>query len=513
MKKSSPRNIFIKFFNSRFFLLLVLLLLELVVLFLPHFILIQNATYYWLANIINVITIIYIINVDKNPHYKLAWITLIAITPGVGAIIYLLFADKKVPKNLRAEFFGNFINGRDFFPDRKDMPKCKDADIKLQLDYVTNNAYYPYYQNSKVKYYSLGEDLYLDLLEDIKKAKNFIFLEFFIVSDGKLLEGLLEALSNKVKQGVEVHFMYDDAGSLSKEPYRFIERLSSLGINVVKFSPLSSLIVLTPISNLRDHRKICVIDNKVAYTGGINVADEYVNLAHPYGHWKDTGIKVEGEAVSSFTISFIQFYNVYSKKHLIYDEYLLKNKNKFEVNNFVLPFSDSPTDKEAVGRTVHYNMIAKAKKYVYIQTPYLIIDDVLENALVSACKSGVEVVITVPHIPDKKTVFMVTRSHYYKLLKAGVKIYEYAPGFIHSKLCLSDDKIALEGTINMDFRSYYLNYEFGTLVANDGCIKEMKEDYLRTLELSKEITLDEVKKTKLVVRIFRAIMNVFAPLL
>lgn len=502
-----------RFAISRFNILLLLLLFELVALFLPHFLFIKNNTYYWIANVINILCIIYIINVDKNPHYKLAWITLIAITPGVGAIIYLIFADKKIPKNLRSEFFGSFTKGQNFFPQKDDIVKPKDSDIAQQLNYVSNNAYYPYYQNSKVTYFKLGEDLYYDLIEEIKKAKRFIFLEFFIVSDGKLLEGLLEILAKKVREGVEVNFMYDDAGSIAKEPVNFKQRLTSLGIHVVAFSPLSSLVVLTPISNLRDHRKICVVDNKVAYTGGINVADEYVNLSHPYGHWKDTGIKVEGEAVISYTISFIQFFNVYSSRHLIYEDYLHKAKEKIVSSSYVLPFSDSPTDKEAVGKTVHYNMISRAKKYIYIQTPYLIIDDVLQNALCSSSKNGVEVIITVPHIPDKKSVFMVTRSNYYKLLKAGVKIYEYTPGFIHSKLCLSDDKIVLEGTINMDFRSYYLNYEFGTLVANDPCIKEMKKDYLKTLEASKEITLEEVKKTKLIVRLFRAIMNVFAPLL
>ena len=511
MKK---KHLFKRFFISRFRILLVLLLLELVVLFLPHYIFISNGTYYYVVSFINIIFIVYIINTDKSPHYKLAWLTLIAITPGVGALLYLFFADKKMPKNLRGEFFGSFMKARGYFLEHtKKVDTIKDVDIKQQFDYVKNNAYYPYYQDSKVTYFKLGEDLYRDLLEEIKKAKHFIFLEFFIIKDGKLLEELLDILGKKTREGVEVCFMYDDAGTIADEPYNLNERLRSLGIHVVVFSPLSYWLVLTARSNGRDHRKICVVDNKVAYTGGINCADEYVNLKELYGHWKDTGIKVEGDAVTSFTISFIQFFNVYSKRHLVYDDYILKTRNKINSNSYVLPFSDSPSDKEAVSRTVHYNMISKAKKYVYIQTPYLIIDDTIQNALCSCSKSGVEVIITVPHIPDKKSVFMVTRSNYYKLLKAGVKIYEYTPGFIHSKLCLSDDKIAIEGTINMDFRSYFLSYEYGVLIAQDKVIQEMKKDYLETLSVSEEITLDEVKKTSLPVRILRAIMNVFAPLL
>lgn len=502
-----------RFFLSRFFLLLVLLLLELIVLFLPHYIFIKNGVYYGVATIINIIFIVYIINSGKNPHYKLAWITLIAITPGVGSIIYLLFADKKMPKNLRNEFVKNSIQAQGLIKQKQEyVDNLKDIDVKQQLNYVANNSYYPYYQNSKVTYYDLGEKLYADLIQDIKKARKFIFLEFFIVKDGKLLEELLDVLAKKVQQGVEVDFMYDDAGTVASEPSNFVERLKSLGIYVTVFSPLSPFLVLTARSNIRDHRKICVIDNKIAYTGGINVADEYANVVEVFGHWKDTGVKIEGEAVSSFTVSFIQFFNVYSKRHLIYDDYMLNN-SKIKSSGYVLPFSDSPADKEAISRTVHYNIISKAKKYIYIQTPYLIIDDVIQNALCVASKNGVEVIITVPHIPDKKTVFMVTRSNYYKLLKAGVRIFEYTPGFVHSKLCISDDKIAVEGTINMDFRSYYLNYEFGTLIALDPALEEMKKDYLDTLEKSQEITFLEVKKAPIIVRLARAIMNVFAPLL
>lgn len=507
------RHLFKRFFISRYFLLLVLLLLELVILFLPHYILIGNEVYYLFVSILNTALIVYIINTKKNPHYKLAWITLIAITPGVGALIYIIFADKKIPKNLRSEFVENFMRAKGLLVQNPTYVKnIKDKDIKQQLDYVSNNAYYPYYQNSKVTYYKLGEELFNDLAKDIKKAKRFIFLEFFIVKDGDLLEELLTLLSNKVKEGVEVYFMYDDAGTIPSEPKNLVERLKSLGIHVTVFSPLSAFLVLTARSNNRDHRKICVIDNKVAYTGGINVADEYVNRKEIYGHWKDTGIKVEGEAVVSFTTSFIQFYNVYSEEHLLYEDFL-KNNPKVKNNSYVLPFSDSPSDKEVTGKTVHYNMIAKAKKYIYIQTPYLVIDDVIQNALCTASKSGVEVIITVPHVPDKKTVFMVTRSNYYKLLKAGVKIYEYTPGFIHSKLWVSDDKIAIEGTINSDFRSYYLNYEYGVIIAEDPEIKKMKKDYLDTLKVSEEIKLEKVKQTKFVVILARAIMNVFAPLL
>jgi len=309
--------------------------------------------------------------------------------------------------------------------------------------------------------------------------------------------------------------MYDDGGLLgctTLTPFDPKKELESVGVHVTVFSPITIHLSLLSKANNRDHRKICVIDNKYAYTGGYNIADEYPNYEEVFGYWKDTGVLLEGEAVGSYTVMFIQYYNAFAEVKLSYGEHLYNIHSK-ENDSFVLAFTDSPTDKEDIGRNVHMSLINNAKRYVYIHTPYLIIDYDMTVSLIRAAKTGVEVIITVPHIPDKKAVFQVTKSNYEKLVRGGVKVYEFTPGFIHSKMFIVDDKIALNGTINMDFRSYYLHYETGVLIANDPEIMKMKEDYLDTLKISQEMTEENIEETSFLVRKFRELLSVFAPLL
>ncbi len=502
-----------RFLMSRTFMIFTTLLLQLVVMlsFLYSFSLeSQVIKVAFLA--LNIIVTIYVVNRDTNTSYKLAWIILINVVPVVGGVLYLMFAEYKIPKKLRKETTRQLIGAKNSYRKYADEVEIEDLDVKQQFDYVKNNAYYPYYKNTKVSYFSCGEEFFKDLIAKLKKAKHFIFIEFFIVKEGKMLSELLEVLNEKRQEGVEVYFMYDDVGCITGLPKNFKETLSSMGIHYAVFNKVSLWLSFLSKANNRDHRKICVIDNEYGYMGGINIADEYINEIVRFGYWKDTAICLKGEAVASLTIMFIQFFNVFSKEKLAYQDFLLKIR-KITSQSIVLPFSDSPTDEEDVGRTVHMNLITKAKKYVYIHTPYLILDYDMNHALITAAKSGVEVIITVPKIPDKKTVFMVTRKNYESLLRAGVKIYEYTPGFVHSKLFVSDDKIALCGTINMDYRSYYLHYECGTLIAFDPEIKRMKDDYLKTLDKSEEITLYKASQTNFIVRVARAILDVFAPLL
>ncbi len=503
----------LKFMMSRIFMIAMIMVLQLalVILSLYSFSLTSQVTR-TLFLVLNIIITIYIVNRNVNTSYKLAWIILINFIPVVGGVIYLMFAEQKIPKSLRKEITRNLMYGKNVY--RKYVSEdinIDSADISQQFNYVKNNAYYPYYKNTKVRYFPSGETYFDDLIKHLKKAKHFIFLEFFIVKEGKMLSEITEVLKEKVKEGVEVYFMYDDGGSITCLPKDFENTMRSYGINIVAFNPVSTFLVFLSKANNRDHRKICVIDNEYGYMGGLNIADEYINAIERFGHWKDTAISLRGEAVSSLTVMFIQFYNVFAKEKLKYDDFMLKSR-KVTSNSIVLPFSDSPTDDEDVARTVHINLINKAKKYIYIHTPYLILDYDMTHALMTAAKQGVEVIITVPKIPDKKTVFMVTRSNYEVLLKAGVKIYEYTPGFIHSKLFVSDDNIALCGTINMDYRSYYLHYECGTLIAFDNEIMKMKADYLATLKESEEITLEKVQKTNIIIRIAQAILAVFAPI-
>ena len=503
----------IKFLNTRIFVVGSIVLIQLIIVlsFVTHFG-IANDHFKYFLYFLSIALVIKVVNRFSNTSYKLAWIIIILGLPLAGGIIYLLFAERKVPKKLRGKIIAELSKTKGFFDDKQ--IEITDYDTARIFDYIKNNGNFPYYNNTEVKYYKIGEEFFEDLLHYIAKAEKFIFIEFFIVKEGYMFERFFKALCEALERGVEIYFTYDDGGSITCLPEDFEKRLKEVGVHVVAFSPVSVYLSLLSRTNIRSHRKMIVIDNRYAFTGGYNLADEYINKVVRFGHWKDTGILLEGEAVWNFTIMYIQFYNASVKKgeELKYLDF--KYEYAFKPNKtLVLPFSDSPTDDEDLGRTTHLSMINNAKKYIYIHTPYLILDYDMANALRIAAKSGVEVIITVPHIPDKKTVFMVTRSHYKPLLEAGVKIYEYTPGFLHSKLVVMDDKIALEGTFNMDYRSYYLNYECGVLVANSTEVLKMKEDYLNTLKVSKQVTKKDVEKVNVIVLVLRSILNVFAPLL
>lgn len=503
----------LKFLTSRFFLMAFILVSQLIILlsFILHLGIINHTIRNFLY-IVNILVTLKVINRYSNTSYKLAWIIIILGLPLVGGITYLLFAERKVPKKLRGRIIYHLLESRGLFPDNQ--IEIEDEDIKQIYSYLSKNGYYPYYQNTDCEYFKSGEEFFDSLLKKIKMAKKFIFIEFFIVKDGYMLETLTKALKEKIDEGVKVYMLYDDGGSITCLPDNFDQKMHDLGIKVVPFSPVTFHLSLLSKANNRSHRKIIVIDNQYGFTGGFNLADEYINKIVRFGHWKDTGVFINGEAVWNLTVMFIQFYNasVSEDEALNYYDFKLDTVNPKNTALY-LPFSDSPTDSEDLARTTHLMMITHAKKYIYIHTPYLILDYEITNALSIAAKSGVEVIITVPHIPDKKTVFAVTRSNYNVLVKSGVKIYEYTPGFIHSKLVVMDDKLALNGTFNMDYRSYYLNYECGILIANDKEIAKMKSDYLETLKKSEEITLEKIQNTNIFVILFRAILNVFAPLL
>ena len=507
-------NPILHFLNTRIFMVGSILLVQLVLTIVLIFFFSQDSRpLRWGLYALNVILVIKVVNRFSNTSYKLAWIIIILGLPLSGGIIYLLFAERKVPKKLRGKVIRELANGRGFF-DKQNLA-IDDENINQIFSYVKNNSYYPYYQNTDIEYYKLGEEYFESLLCHLKEARHFVFIEYFIVKDGYMFKELLKVLKMLTQKGVKIYFLYDDAGSITCLPENFEKRLKEAGVKVATFSPVSVALSLLSRTNNRSHRKMVVIDNKYAFTGGFNLADEYINKVVRFGHWKDTGIMLKGEAVWNFTIMFIQFYNasVPDDQNLSYLDFKYQDFEAIWRDNFILPFSDSPTDDEDLSRSTHLSLISHARRYVYIHTPYLVLDYDLINALKMAAHSGVEVIITVPHIPDKKTVFMVTRSNYIELLKAGVKIYEYTPGFIHSKLWVVDDKVALMATFNMDYRSYYLNYECGVLIYKDKVIEDMKKDYLLTLQKSEEITLEKARKVKLPVLIARSILNVLAPLL
>lgn len=507
----------LKIIKHKLFLVGMLIFIQLVVLFAiistlsEYFIAI-----YFILVLLSAIMSVYIVNKDDNPSYKLTWVFAIMSFPVFGGLVYLMFGGQKVPKALRERDQNSQMYIQSMkWQNKKIMEELEEIDPQAQKQsrYLWETAGFPVYQNTSAQYYGLGDTLFPDLLEELEKAERFIFLEYFIIAKGIMWDSILEILKRKAKAGVDVRVIYDDMGCIRTLPEDYCKTLASYGIKAKQFNPLRPHLAIQ--MNNRDHRKILVIDGKVAITGGINLADEYINRLKRFGHWKDCAVMIKGEAVWSFTLMFLQFWNYGEKEKDDYfnfkEEY--DSYKHIENDGYVQPFCDAPTDDDNVGEFTHINIINSANRYVYATTPYLIIDNEMKTALTLAAKNGVDVRILVPHIPDKSYAFHLTRSYYRYLIKAGVKIYEYTPGFVHSKTFVADDKTAFVGTVNMDFRSYYLHYECGVWFYRNKVVDQVKEDYLDTLEKSHLVTMEECMAVKLPIRILRAFMNLFAPLM
>ena len=486
----------------------LLILIQLIIVFVAFLTIHRSSRFFvYLFKLISVLAALYIINKDDASAYKITWLVLIAAVPFVGGVLYVFLGDKKPSQRLQFAFLKQIKNQRIIENDI--IEEVADPYIKGQMNYL-NQQRYPTYYGQDLKYFSLGDDAFEPLLESLRNAKKFIFMQFFIVDEGKMLKSVLDILKEKVKEGVEVRFMYDDVGSLTMLPRHYDRQLEKMGIKSVAFNPF--IPVLSLAMNYRDHKKIVVIDGEIGFSGGFNLADEYINQRVKYGHWKDSGLMIHGPAVNSLTKMFLESWNVARNTEEDYEKYYVRSQQKFEVDGYVTPYGDSPLDDENVGENVYLNMINQAYDYLYITTPYLILDDNLQTALINAAKRGVDVRIITPGIPDKKIVFRVTRSYYQTLIKHGIRIYEYTPGFIHAKNFLVDDKCATVGTINLDYRSLYLHFENGIYLYNNKILKDIKEDFLATVEKSHEITLDEVVTGKFM-GWFEAILRVIAPLL
>ena len=363
-------------------------------------------------------------------------------------------------------------------------------------------------------YFALGEEKLDRLKWELESARRYIFLEYFIIEEGEIWNGILDILKRKAAQGIDVRVLYDDFGCASKLPYRYFEKLETFGIHARAFN--SFVPIMTSRLNNRDHRKICVIDGHTAFTGGVNLADEYANKVVRFGHWKDTAVMLKGDAAWSMTVMFLTMWQYTAGGDEDFDRFRpdeFELLEKEEDDGFVQPFSDSPHDTENVCENIYMNIIERAKDYVYITTPYLILDDATETSLKNAAKAGVDVRIITPHIPDKRLVFEATRANYMPLLKAGVKIYEYTPGFIHAKMFVSDDKIATVGTANLDYRSLFLHFECGALMYRSAAVSAVKTDFLETFEKSRRCTIAEMKRRSVFRKILASVMKIISPLL
>ena len=506
-----------KLLFSRIFVIGLLLIVQLVAIFIPFILLGRwgNSSYVFniIYFVIGLLVLLYVIKQDIEPGFKLTWSIVILLFPLFGAGIYFIFGDKQhTNKKLREGHKYKEKTHHLLISHTQQQAAIQDHSSKsIYIAKYLENQGFPAYNNTETEYYPWGQDKFKQMLEDLKNAKEFIFLEYFIVNnEGIMWNSILEILKQKVKEGVEVRFIYDGFGSVFTLPSNYDKKMNSYGIKTRIFNKITPLVTFK--INNRDHRKILVIDGKYGYTGGINLADEYINKVNRFGVWKDTAVRLHGDAVYSLTFMFLQTWNSIKDDKDNYLKYYIKN-NEVTNNKLVIPYGDDPTDKETIGETVYMNILNRAKDYVYLTTPYLICDNTITTALTIAAKSGIDVRIIVPGIFDKKMVSWLTKSSYESLLNAGVRIFEYTKGFVHAKEYVSDDSVTVIGTINMDYRSLYHHFECATYIEDKETAADVKKDFINTMNECKEIKLENLKHNGFIKRLLTDILRIFAPLL
>ena len=509
------KNIF-----SRRFIIILLLIFQSILLGVSFFMLSQYIHFIYLFNLlITFILSVYIVNRQESPEFKIAWLTFMCLLPifGIFYFLYIELSPKwkknaiKVQKLIDDSSYLLNVNEKAFNKMVHNVPEG----VGL-LNFLQNNGPYPVYNETDVEYYNEGEKGFEAIKTALKSAKSYIFMEYYLVSPGKLLDEIIEILKERADSGVEIRFMYDGfTKTLSDD---FPMQLRELGILVKVFEPLNPF--LSTDQNYRDHRKITVVDGEVAFTGGFNLGDEYANFTHPFGHWKDVVVKLSGDSVKTFVVLFLQNWHLDGDMRKdVWEDYIVDDAAKPKANQsnvekgFVAPYADSPNIHNEIGETVYIDILNQAKYYVWIMSPYLILGSGILKAITYAAKRGVDVKIIIPHIPDKKIPFLIAQSFYPELINAGIKIFEYTPGFVHAKVFVSDDRVATVGSYNMDFRSFYLNYEVGTWLVHCPAIKDISNDYEDTLKECQEITLKDYISLSSNKRIIGKVLRIFGPLL
>lgn len=486
----------------------ILLIIGLVVAFCYYF-----RFFYLLCYILQLGTVLHIIASDDNPDYKVPWLVVVILLPIVGFMLYAMFYSRKLKK----KYVGH-LKQLEQYHYQKDSTAAKEALEKenplvaSHARMLTSSAGAHLFFAQKQTYFSSGEAMRAAMMQDLKSAKAFIFLEYFIIEEGVFWNGILEVLKEKVKSGVTVRVLYDDIGCMTTLPGNYAKALRQFGIEACPFSRLKGS--ADNEFNNRSHRKILVIDGKIGYTGGVNLADEYINQRPRFGHWKDTGLRLEGDCVWELTRLFLSDWGM-NQKTLPQDPFPLYPKTEeTAAEGYVIPFGDGPRPlfSRRVSKSVIQNMLGCAQASVYMTTPYLIIDNDLCTDIENTALRGVDVRIVLPHIPDKRLVFEISRSYYERLMRAGVKIYEYAPGFIHAKSYLVDGNYALLGTVNLDYRSLVHHFENGVWMYGCSAIKDLAADIEDTLSKSIEIT-PAMLKTNIFTRFIRSVVRFFAPML
>lgn len=464
------------------------------------------------AVLFRILMILYLFDCDMDATAKLTWLFLMMLF-ALPVAVFLLITQKNVGhRRLGRRLSRSMQEAKGKIKQDEDIlkePDIHDSGMDSLHTYLNLSGTFPIFKNTSVKFYPLGEYKFMDMLEELKKAEKFIFLEYFIIGEGLMWGSILKILKEKAEQGVEVRVMYDGMCEISTLTPDYPKHLAKLGIKCKAFSKLYPFV--STEYNYRDHRKILVIDGKVAFNGGVNLADEYINHEERFGHWKDTAVMLKGDAVDSFTLMFLEMWNL-SEKQPEWDKYLGCGE-KAETDGYVMPYCDSPLDMYKAGENVYMDILNRASRYVHIMTPYLILDNELEAALKFAAQRGVDVKLILPGIPDKKIANALAKTHYKYLMQAGVKIYEYDPGFVHAKVFVCDDEKAVVGTINLDYRSLYHHFECATYMYKTSCIKDIEEDYSRTLEKCSEVTFETIRKEKTSTKIRGSFARLIAPLM
>ncbi len=471
-----------------------------------------------LMGVFSLLVLLQIIQKEDEAGYKIGWIILVMLLQPVGGVLYLMFGTKLPAKKLQLALKREHDACPGCLRQNPEVLKeiqAFDARAAGAVTYLNRNTNYPAYAHTLTKYYPFGQDMYADMLAELEKAEHFIFMEYFIIDEGKMWDGILDILKRKVKQGVDVRLLYDDAGSLMLLPENFDRQMQALGIQCVAFNRVVPFLALR--MNNRDHRKIMVIDGHTGFNGGINLADEYINENHKLGVWKDTGVMLKGDAVQNFTMMFLETWNAVSKAPVPHEKLCGYAPDVYATetmtsDGFVQPYGDTPLDESSTGEDIYIDILNQAQSYVYIFTPYLIMGDKMRAALTLAAQRGVDVRLVTPGVPDKKVVYLQTRSHYKPLLQAGVRIFEFSPGFLHAKCFVSDDKIAVVGTINLDYRSLYLHFECATLLMGTSTVADVKADVLETLQACREVGEHDDDRG-FFGRLFDDVVRIFAPLM
>lgn len=465
--------------------------------------------------VVGLIFVVVVLNGEGNTELKLACIVPMLIIPVFGVLFYLYakldFGTHVLQKRLKKTRLAAA-------PYLKQSPEIQDELMKASpaaaglTNYLSEKIGFPVLKNTQVKYFVIGEDAFREMQIQLEKAEHFIFIESFLIEEGVMWDTVLEILKRKVKQGVEVRVLYDGICVIALLPYKYPDYLESFGIKARMFSPLKP--VFETYQNNRDHRKICIIDGIVGFTGGINLADEYINVKPRFGHWKDTAVMMTGDATQNLTMMFLSMWNVSGSADEDYSAFITRGVAGTEDSaGFIVPYGDSPFDNENVGENVYSHILAHAKKYVHIMTPYLILDDYMINHLTYAAKRGVDVAVIMPHIPDKWYAFALAKTYYSELIESGVRIYEYTPGFVHAKSFVSDDESAVVGTINCDFRSLFLHFECAVFMYRNPVVRDIEADFQNTLAKSQRVSLLDCKKRPFFIKIIGEVLRLFAPLL